>query len=273
MINYVSNSCLARRVPQGWKAKAAVGFLVLLAAADGVFWGYLFKRPPAKSTYVSSVTGTSDVSAGAYTAPPPTASPAPSPGKVNTAAEPFALPSPTGRPLVVSIVGDAIATGQYASGPDHRYRTLVLNALSARGAVTASEATRMGDWSTAVEVPSGLDLAVVEVGSTDVGKVGVTAFSRSYRALVSSVRSSSPHAALVCVGTWNAQGAGFDRAIASACAGERGRFVSLQALYANAANHSSAGTSGFYGTADGVEPNDAGHRAIAAAILGAVGVS
>ena len=37
-------------------------------------------------------------------------------------ASPLALP--TGRTLQVSIVGDTIATGRYASGPDTRFRSL-----------------------------------------------------------------------------------------------------------------------------------------------------
>ena len=87
------------------------------------------------------------------------------------------------------------------------------------------------------------------------------------------MRVGSPNAAVVCAGTWSAQGIAFDAIIQQDCAAIRGHYVPLSGLYGVAANRAPEGALTFYGTADGVAPNDAGHRAIANALLKAIGVA
>jgi acyl-CoA thioesterase-1 len=245
-------------VSEGWGRRVAVVAIVLLAAVNVVFWGGVYKSKPAKSSFSQKAT----VSA------LPSASATPTP----VTADPLTLP--TGRTLQVSIVGDTIATGRFASGPDTRFRSLVLAALGARGQVSADEATRTGTslLSTAVAVPPNMDLVVLELGTDDMRAASVSDFGMGYGALVSSVLADSPNAAVVCAGTWSATGGLYDAVIQRDCGMAKGRYVSLQALYDTPAYHGRVGVIGYYGVSDGLAPNDAGHRAIAAALLGAVGL-
>ncbi|HEX4432109.1 MAG TPA: hypothetical protein VHZ96_22755 [Frankiaceae bacterium] len=236
----------------------AVVAVVLLAAVNAVFWTGLYKTKPVKSSFSQQVT----------VVPRPSASATATPAAVN----PLNLPS--GRALLTTIVGDTIATGHFASSPDARFRTLVLGALAARGPVSPAEATRTGtsDLSTAVAVPANVDLVILELGTDDMRVESVSDFGMAFGALIASVHADSPNAALVCAGTWSATGGLYDQVIQRDCLAAKGRYVSLQALYDTPAYHDPAGGNGYYGISDGLAPNDAGHRAIAAALLGAVGV-
>jgi acyl-CoA thioesterase I len=254
----IARSCQARWVLKGWGSRVAVVAIVLLAAVNVVFWGGVYKSKPAKSSFSQKATVSTL----------PSASTAPTPVTANP------LTLPTGRTLQVSIVGDTIATGRFASGPDKRFRTLVLTALAARGPVSPDEATRTGtsDLSTAVAVPPHMDLVILELGTDDMRAESVPDFGMAYGALVATVRADSPNAALVCAGTWSATGGLYDEVIQRDCTAVKGRFVPLQALYDTPAYHGPSGVNGYYGVSDGLAPNDAGHRAIAAALLGAVGL-
>jgi lysophospholipase L1-like esterase len=235
--------------------------IVLLAVANIVFWVGVNKGKSSKASFAQQ----KPMRTPAVAVTPPTP----------VTADPLRLPAPSGRPLMVSIVGDSVAAGHYASGPDERFQSIMLSVLAARGRVTPVEATATGTspLSTAVTVPSGVDLVVLEVGTDDMRAQGVTDFERTFKALVAMVHTSSPNADLVCAGTWSATGGLYDAAIQRACTGARARYVSLQALYDTPAYHGPVGDKGFYGVSDGIAPNDTGHRAIAAALLGAVGLT
>ena len=233
--------------------------VVLLAAVNVVFWVGLGRNKPAPASFSQLPVR---IPAAAPTAPTPVTS------------NPLTLVTPAGRPLLVSVVGDSIAAGHYASGPDRGFRSLVLAALSARGPVTPEDAAGTGTspLSTAVTVPSGLDLVVLELGTDDMHIASVSQFEMAYGALVAQVHADSPKADLVCAGTWSATGGLYDAVIERDCTSVGGRYVPLQALYDTPAYHGPTGVSGYYGYSDGLAPNDAGHRAIAAALLGAVGL-
>ena len=205
-------------------------------------------------------------------APPtstPSTLPTPSPAPV-----PLKLPDTKGRSLDVSIVGDSLTVGLYASGPTTRNRNLILSVLRRRGPVSATEAFASGaaGGSTAVTVPGRLDLVVLELGTADEGRVTAGAFVVSYAALVKQVRRTSPTADLVCAGTWGPANVVFDAVIEQACEAAGGRFVSLRSLYLNPANRGPAKVMGFYGLSDDIAPNNAGHKAIAKAVLEAIGL-
>ncbi len=176
----------------------------------------------------------------------------------------------------ISIAGDSIAAGHYASNPYATFRTLMYAALQARGAVNVQDPTTTALTATlspALTVPAGMDLVVLELGTDDIPRTDVTTFGSAYSALVKNTRASSPNAALVCAGTWSANGSAFDAVIQRACTSANGTYVSLASRYADPANRDPAGVSTYFGVTDGLAPNDAGHRAIAAALLKPLGVA
>jgi hypothetical protein len=238
-----------------WGRRAAVVAIVLLAAANVVFWGYIYHRQEVKPSAFATKQGPALL---------PLTATEPSPS-----AAPLSLSTNGSGVLRLSIVGDTLATGRYASGPTNRFRALALSALEARGPVAVQEATptSASGPSTAVTVPGSLNLVILELGTDDMARTTATEFAADYGHLVDSIRASSPKAALVCAGTWSANGQAYDAVIQRDCVHADGRFVSLRALYADPANRGPAGVAGYYGLSDDRAPNDAGHRAIATALL------
>ncbi|TFD26324.1 SGNH/GDSL hydrolase family protein [Cryobacterium cryoconiti] len=181
------------------------------------------------------------------------------------------------RPLRVLFVGDSISYGLNAQRQDLGFRPLMVDALAKGGPVQEFHTNRAGATTHAVsrlvDVPEGLDLAVVELGTNDV--VDQTApddFARSYRALLHRVHTESPGVPLLCVGTWGSAGGAdgsdtYNALIDRECARQGGAFVSLYGLYPIEANRGPAGRKVFGGTSDRFHPNDTGYRAIAALLL------
>ena len=232
----------------GWGRRAAIAVVILLAVANVIFW--------------TGSNGTSSKASFAQQKPLATPSVIVTPPIPKTA-HPLRLPAAS--PLKVSIVGDSIAAGRFASMPDKAFRALMLAALSARGP------RRRGRRPDGGPVPSA-GSGVLEVGTDDMRVERVSDFQTAFEALVAQVRSASPGADLVCAGTWSATGGLYDAVIQRACTGANSRYVPLQALYDTPAFHGPAGKATSYGPSDGIAPNDAGHHAIAAALLGAVGL-
>ena len=256
----------------GKHGRVIVALIVVLAVVDVAAWGYLFKSHPAESTYVSAAASSS--------LPPLNASPTPSAAPSSSvpstaAAVSLALPKPAGQSLNVAIVGDNLAVGRYASTPDTRYRQLMLASLRARGPVNLEAAypTPSVGPSTDKTAPPNLDLMVVELGTDDMASGTLAQFTAGFNAYLIAVRAASPNAALICAGTWSDTGQAYDAVIEHACGFEGGRYVSLQALYSVASNRGPSGVTGYYGTSNDIDPNDAGHRAIAEALLAPIGLS
>ena len=130
-----------------WGGRAILTIIVVVAVADIAAWAFVFHRGPAKSSYVSRLSGNG--------VPEASASPTPSP---SPAAAALPLPDTTGRALNVSFIGDSITAGHFASSPETGYRQLMQDALATRGDVTVQDPTPSGtsDLSTAVTVPTGL---------------------------------------------------------------------------------------------------------------------
>ncbi len=264
----------------GTGKRVALIAVVVLAIANVFFWGVVYNRQSVKpSSFSAKLTPTTPPSAAPSSPSPISPSPSGSTPPAATPSIPAGLPVPlplptaSGGALKVSIVSDSLGTGRYASSPDTRYRGLLLAALQARGAVSVEEATGTSSpGSTAVQVPPSLDLAVVELGTDDMASTDVNGFGQVYSALLKSIRLGSPDAALVCAGTWSADGQAFDDIIQQDCVREQGHFVSLRDLYDVSANRGPAGVAGYYGVSDDIAPNDAGHRAIAQALLQPLGI-
>lgn len=110
------------------------------------------------------------------------------------------------------------------------------------------------------------DVVVVAVGSVDAASgTAIQPFSERYGDLLDSVTSASPGAALVCLGTWLPDAAGhpYDYAIQTQCEARGARFRTLTDVFDTPVDRDD--------TAEG-HPTEAGHRAIAATILGSVTV-
>ena len=185
---------------------------------------------------------------------------------------------PADRPLRVMFIGDSLMWGSFASDESLTYRALVASALEADGPVdvvrvggpgeSAAEAARH----LADEEPP-VDLVLVELGANDSVAVEPGQFGADYAALLDGVRALAPEAGLLCAGVWNGPeiAAGFDRELRPACAEHGGLVVPLSDLYVDETLRGPKGSvvpGG--GVRDEFHPNDAGHRAIADALLAAL---
>ncbi|WP_420826366.1 SGNH/GDSL hydrolase family protein [Rhodococcus rhodochrous] len=118
-------------------------------------------------------------------------------------------------------------------------------------------------------VPAGIDLAVIELGTNDVGNTDPTAFRGGYDAVVTKIRTANPDAGLLCIGTWgpSARTKRYDYEIRESCREAGGTFVPISRFYAQSRFRGSAGASSGGQASDAFSPNQAGHEAIAGAIL------
>ena len=187
---------------------------------------------------------------------------------------------PAEGPLRVLFVGDSITYGLSAEDQDRGYRPLMVDALSAGGPVEELRANRVGaDTGTVsgiLNAPTGVDLAIIELGTNDVvEKTTIPQFRANYGSLLERIRHESPGAPLLCVGTWGSEGGAdgsdaYNAVIDDECDDRGGTFASLYGLYPEEANRGPAGRDVFGGTSDNFHPNDRGYRAIADLLLGRI---
>lgn len=253
---------MKRRV--GIIAASVVGVAIVVVAA------LLLTRGGTDATPTASATSTSPERTAT-----PTRTPSPSPART---APPTPTPTTPGLLRIprdaagdarVLITGDSLAAGFFASSEAQGFSALVTGAL---GRVTPTTVSRAHETLSTVagvtDVPADLGLAVIELGTNDVGiPTPLADFEAQYAELVGRIRTSSPRAAIVCTGTWTVDGAEYDGIIAGVCTANAGRYVSLADLFATPEFHGPAGRDTFVGAGDDFHPNDAGHRAIADAVL------
>jgi len=201
--------------------------------------------------------------------PPASAAPTATPSQ---AAPAFAIPK--GRPVRVLFTGDSLSSGFFASTKAKAFPSLVGERL---GNVEVTQAALAHQTLTTVsrvtDVPAGLDLAVVELGTNDVGvPTPMPTFRAQYGDLLAKIQAKSPGATIVCLGTWSPTGQAYDESIANACTKVKGRYVSLADADASIANHGPAGVQTQAGISDEFHPNDSGHRAIADLVISALGL-
>jgi lysophospholipase L1-like esterase len=163
----------------------------LLAAAAvvvvaGAVWVVASNHPPASKGYqVDAV----------HVGPPPTTDPVSS------------RPAKKPKRLVVAFLGDDWTAGTGASGPKHRFTTLVSHDLhlvernfGADGTGYAKATSSDGDYASRVAavVAAHPDIVVVAGGRNDKSDSSATVASRA-RSLFSTLRAQLPHATLVAL--------------------------------------------------------------------------
>ncbi|WP_165839611.1 SGNH/GDSL hydrolase family protein [Rhodococcus sp. Eu-32] len=184
---------------------------------------------------------------------------------------------PADRPLRVLFTGDSLTYGLYASTQDKGFRGVMVNELSKQGPVEAAASERSGAGAgvvaSIVDVPDNLDLAIVELGTNDVGgQTPIPDFTATYGALLDKIRAKTPGVPLICVGTWGSAGGGFgsdpyNNVIEEQCTQRDGKFVTMYKLYPREDYRGPAGLEKFGGISDDFHPNDEGYRAIADTLL------
>jgi lysophospholipase L1-like esterase len=188
---------------------------------------------------------------------------------------------PHGHTLRLLFVGDSLRAGFFAARKSLSYPELVAKHLRREhhkvAVLDATKIATTGDGFRRVAsikaVPSSADLAVVELGTNDVVKTPLSNFRRDYRHLLSLIRRTSPAARLLCLSVWQGgqsvdpERSPYNAVIASEC--RTGVYVNITDLALNRGYHGPANRRTFVQTqlSDTFHPNDAGHAAIAAAIL------
>jgi acyl-CoA thioesterase-1 len=190
---------------------------------------------------------------------------------------------PSEGPLRVLFAGDSLTYGLYASTQENGFRSLMVDAFEQGGPVEEFRGERSGagagDVASILDVPDNVQLAVIELGTNDVGgETPIAEFTETYAALLDKVMAKSPDSALLCVGTWGSAGGGYgsdpyNDAIEAECKIRDGVFVSMYNLFPAAANRGPAGVEAFGGVSDDFHPNDTGYRAIADLLLGNITIS
>lgn len=181
------------------------------------------------------------------------------------------------KPLHVLFAGDSLTGGLYSSEQANAFKWRMLATMQGTGPVDESNSALSGGTTLQVSekypVPSGLDLAVVELGTNDQGnQVPMDDFKKAYSELLAKVTASSDHVKIVCAGVWEANGGSesesvYDVQIRSLCGQAGGVFVSLRPIYTKPDVIGPAGTTVWQGAADDFHPNDKGHQLIADALL------
>jgi lysophospholipase L1-like esterase len=185
----------------------------------------------------------------------------------------------------ILFIGDSLTLGFAASTSKNSYAEIVAAALGGArigrgGQYGISAVTVAGNLAAGRPLPRATAV-VVELSTNDHADESTDTFSTAYQAILSAVRATSPRARLVCLGPWQSEdrpNAAHWQAIQTQCAAARGVSVSLFALWTTWSYHGPAGrvvylsgTAGIPGTSDWFHPNDAGHAAIAQAVLAALG--
>jgi acyl-CoA thioesterase-1 len=186
------------------------------------------------------------------------------------------LSFPKDRPLSVFYAGDSLSYSLYSSVEANGYRPLVNAELSKSGPISEARATKadpkaLFQVGNVENIPSsGVDLAIIELGTNDVQKTEIGLFRTQYEALIAKVERSTT-VQIICLGAWGTGGSlvtdPYDKVIQEVCEGHHRQYVDLTATYDQKDTYDPKGTQTWLGPSDGFHPNDKGHRAIADLIL------
>lgn len=191
----------------------------------------------------------------------------------------MAIRWPTGRPLRVLFIGDSLTAGYGATTEGRSFKQIVLRDLERHGQVEPLQALRReGAGLTFARsfqyVPPNADLAVVELGTNDVGNTPAQQFARDYRRLIDRIRADG-RTQLVCLTPWRPVRTpnldAYLSAIDAACTGPS-ISVDIEPILASPYTHGPEGRDTWKGPGDDFHPNDEGHRRIADFVELALGI-
>ncbi len=164
-------------------------------------------------------------------------------------------------------IGDSISVGSYAPSADRTFPSRIATQLGMNLVLMARSGARAAWALPQLEGAQGAGAALVtvELGTNDAGFHTPPAdFARQYETIVRAV--SRPGTRVLCIGSW-LPAPDFDATIQQICERHGGSFVSLDGFYGVDAFHAEDDAMTFRGRADWFHPGDAGHAAIAAAVL------
>lgn len=170
----------------------------------------------------------------------------------------------------IIFIGDSLTVGLYASDAAHSYAALVTAALhaSAQRIATSHAGTLAVDLQAQQEtLQPAAAVVVLELGTND-DHTDMSAFRTHYQALLAFVEAAEPQAQLLCLAVWEMPDNLRDTVIRALCPG---RYVDVGPIYSTWPDHGPVGRPTAFGPGDWFHPNDAGHAAIAQAVLAALG--
>lgn len=174
----------------------------------------------------------------------------------------------------VLVAGDSLSGGFDAITRDRGFVALVMDELAPAKLHRAERAHQtLSTVSGITDVPEDVDIAIIELGTNDVG-VGTPddEFRETYQALLERITTASPEVQLVCVGTWTGWGWTQDQIIQDSCHDAGGTYVHLRDVFEDPSTRGPAGVETHRGLSDDFHPNNTGHERIAARILDALDV-
>jgi lysophospholipase L1-like esterase len=181
-----------------------------------------------------------------------------------------------GEPMLVTMVGDSLDHGLYATTPSDGFHQLIVENWRQSGPVVDNPLNSLGGTAQRAlqnpDVPRDQDLYVVELGTNDAAEMSHRAFRQHYGELLNRIKAASPDAALLCVGAWRPKEVAvrFDTIIKDLCEIRGGVFRSISDISENAEMKGPEGLSTFNGPSDAFHANNRGHLAIANRVLDAV---
>ncbi|MGO3234800.1 MAG: SGNH/GDSL hydrolase family protein [Microbacterium sp.] len=172
----------------------------------------------------------------------------------------------------VLVAGDSLSGGFDATTRDQGFVALVMDELAPAKLHRAERAHQtLSTVSGITDVPEGVDIAVIELGTNDVGVETPDAeFRETYESLLGRITAASPEVQLVCVGTWTGWGWTQDQIIQDSCRDAGGSYVHLRDVFEDPSTRGPAGEDTHRGPSDDFHPNNTGHERIAARILDAL---
>jgi len=168
-------------------------------------------------------------------------------------------------------LGDSISAGRYATTPQQVFPSLVAKELGMNLNLMAKSGARAA-W--ALPLLASIDqahpaLVTIELGTNDVGfNTPPADFGAQYETIVNAV--SVPGTRVLCIGSWLPSNV-VDGMIEQTCQRHGGTFVSLSGFYGDNSLHAQDGAPVYLGRADWFHPGNAGHSAIAQAVLASIG--